>query len=78
MPSVTLVLLANLRHYAGGREQIELPFREGATIADYLQESGVPDHAYYAVVYRDAVTRDLDLVPGCGDVVELLPVMSGG
>jgi len=78
MPSVTLVLHANLRHHAEGREQIELPFRSGATIADYLQDSGVPDHEYYAVVHRGAVTRDFNAVPRVGDVVELLPVMSGG
>jgi sulfur carrier protein ThiS len=75
---VTLVLHANLSRYQDGRERIALPFRTGATIADYVKELGVPAHEYYAVVYRGAVTKDLSEVPAMGAVVELLPMVSGG
>lgn len=77
-PAVTLVLHANLSRYADGRERVELPFRAGASIAEYVQQLGVPAHEYYAVVRRGAVTRDLGEVPDSGEVVELLPVLSGG
>ncbi|MBN2359661.1 MAG: aldehyde ferredoxin oxidoreductase [Deltaproteobacteria bacterium] len=77
-PSVTLVLHANLSRYAGDRERVELPFRPGATIADYVHDVGIPAHEYYAVVHRGEVTRDFNEVPATGAVVELLPLVSGG
>lgn len=77
-PTVTLVLHANLSRYSGGRERVELPYRATASIADYVQQLGIPAHEYYAVVRRGAVTRDLGETPDSGEVVELLPVLSGG
>ena len=76
--SVTVVLNAHLSRYAEGRTRVELPHRSGATIADYVRDLGIPAHEYYAVVRRGAVTRDLNEEPTAGEVVELLPVISGG
>jgi hypothetical protein len=76
--AVTVVLHANLSRYADGRERVELPFCAGACIADYVQQLGIPAHEFYAVVRRGAVTRDLREIPERGEVVELLPVLSGG
>lgn len=75
---VTFVLHAHLARYAGGRGRVELPHREGATLAVYVDELGIPAHEYYAVVRGDETTRDLSAVPSAGEVVELLPAMSGG
>ncbi|MFH1807762.1 MAG: MoaD/ThiS family protein [Pseudomonadota bacterium] len=75
---VTVVLHANLSRYADGRERVELPFRAGTSVAEYVQQLGIPAHEFYAVVRCGAVTRDLGEVPADGEVVELLPVISGG
>jgi hypothetical protein len=75
---VTLVLHAHLSRYAGGQRRVELPHRPGAPLTAYLRTLGIPPHEYYAVVRNGAVTRDLDGVPAAGEVIELLPAMSGG
>jgi sulfur carrier protein ThiS len=76
--SLTLVLHAHLVRHAGGRTRIELPYRAGATLAEYLASLGIPGHEYYAVVRAGALSKDLAAVPAAGEVVELLPAMSGG
>ena len=76
--TVTLVLHAHLSRYAGGQRQVEVPHRPGAPLGTYLCALGIPPHEYYAVVRAGAVTRDLDAVPAAGEVIELLPAMSGG
>ena len=76
--AVTLVLHAHLSRYADDRTHVELPHRAGATIADYVQSLAIPEHEFYAGVRRGVVTRDFRQVPEPGDVIELLPMLSGG
>lgn len=75
---VTVVLHAHLARYAGGRERIDLPHRAGAAVIDYVEALGIPPHEYYAVVREGAVSLDLRAVPAPGEVLELLPAVSGG
>ena len=75
---VTFVLHAHLSRYAGGRERLELPHRAGAAVSDYLGQLGIPPHEYYAVVREGRVSTDLAASPAGGEVIELLPAMSGG
>ena len=75
---VTLVLQAHLSRYAAGQRRVEVPHRPGAPLRAYIQEVGIPSHEFYAVVRGGEVTRDLDAAPAAGEVIELLPTMSGG
>jgi hypothetical protein len=76
--ALTLVLHAHLARYAGGRERVELRYRSGAPIAEYVRAVGIPAHEFYAVVRDGVVSANLDVVPAVGEVVELLPALSGG
>jgi hypothetical protein len=75
---VTLVLHAHLSRYTNGRERIELPHEPGASLADYVRVLGIPSHEFYAVVRAGVVSSNLGAVPAAGEVVELLPALSGG
>jgi molybdopterin converting factor small subunit len=75
---VTVVLHAQLARYAGGQGRVELPHQAGLAIAGYLRLLGIPAHEYYAVVRDGRLSTDLDAVPAEGEVLELLPAMSGG
>jgi molybdopterin converting factor small subunit len=75
---VTLLLPAHLARYAGGRERVELPFRQGAPIAEYVRAVGVPGHEFYAVVRDGVVSSNLSAALSDGEVIQLLPVLSGG
>ena len=75
---VTIVLHAHLARYAGGRGRVELPHQEGLAIAGYLRKLGIPEHEYYAVVRGGKTSKDLGAVLAAGEVIELLPAMSGG
>ncbi len=76
--SVALVLHAHLARYAGGRERVELPFREGTAISEYVCQVGIPAHEFYAIVRGGVVSTDLGVVLAEGEVIELLPAVSGG
>jgi molybdopterin converting factor small subunit len=76
--SVTLVLHAHLSRHAAGQRSVAVPHRPGAPLRAYIQDLGIPPHEYYAVVRGGEVTKDLDAVPAAGEVIELLPAMSGG
>jgi molybdopterin converting factor small subunit len=76
--SLTFVLHAHLARYAGGRERVEVAHRAGAAVADYLEQLGIPRHEFYAVAREGRVWTDLDAAPADGEVIELLPAMSGG
>ena len=75
---VTVVLHAQLARYAGGRERVELRHHAGLTIADYVRLLRIPKHEYYAVIRDGRVTTDLSVEPVVGEVIELLPAVSGG
>jgi len=75
---VVLVLHAHLGRYAGGAARLALPYEPGLSIGEYARRAGIPPHEFYAVVRRGALSKDLDAVPTPGEVVELLPAMSGG
>ena len=75
---VTLVLHAHLARYRGGQRRVDLPYRAGATVADYARDLGIPPHDYYAMVRAGQPSKDLGVVPDEGEVIELLPAMSGG
>ena len=75
---VTLVLHAHLARYAEGRSRVALPHRDGAGLSEYLRLLGIPPHEYFAVVRNGVVSTDLDAVLAAGEVVELLPAISGG
>ena len=77
-PCVTLVLHAHLCRYAHGLERIDLPHRSGAPIAEYVRIVGIPPHEFYAVVRAGVVSSNLDAVLEAGEVLELLPALSGG
>jgi hypothetical protein len=76
--SLTFVLHAHLARYAAGRERVELPHRAGAAVSAYLEQLGIPRHEYYAVAREGRVSTDLAAAPADGEVIELLPAMSGG
>jgi hypothetical protein len=76
--TITVMLHAHLRHYNGGREELRLPHREGATVADYIEGLAIPGHEYMGVVLNGVLTDRLDRVPGPGAVVELVPAVTGG
>ena len=75
---VTLVLHAHLGRYAAGQRSVAVPHRPGAPLRAYIQALGIPPHEFYAVVRGGEVTKDLDAAPAAGEVIELLPAMSGG
>jgi hypothetical protein len=75
---VVLVLHAHLCRYAGDRARLEVPYEAGATVGDYVRRAGIPAHEFYAVVRGGALSKDLGAEPAPGEVVELLPAMSGG
>ena len=75
---ITFVLHAQLARYAGGRRRVELPYREGTSVSDYVRHLGIPPHEYYAVVRDGRMTTDLGAVLAEGEIIELLPAMSGG
>lgn len=78
MSTVRVVLHAHLRHHNGGREELILPHREGATIEAYLAQLSVPSHEFMGVVLDGELSGDLTRVPGRGSTLELIPAMSGG
>lgn len=72
---VTLRLLAFLKDYAGGQEQVEVP--AGGTVAELLERVGIPP----ALVA--AVTRGQDLAskgdtPQDGETITVIPMIHGG
>ncbi len=75
---ITLVLHAHLSRYAADRSRVELPHREGAGVADYARELGIPPHEYYAVIRGGSLSKDLASALSPGELVELLPAISGG
>jgi hypothetical protein len=76
--TVTLVLHAQLARYAGGQRRVDLPHRADFAVADYLRLLGIPPHEYYAVVRDGKASTDLRVVLAEGEIIELLPAMSGG
>jgi hypothetical protein len=76
--TVTLLLPAHLARYAGGRERVELPYRPGAPLVEYVRAVGIPGHEFYAVVRQGIVSSNLSAAPSDGEVVQLLPVLCGG
>lgn len=80
MPEATLRILlhAHLRHYNDGREETSLPFRAGATVAEYLATLDIPGHEFAGVVLDGELTGDTSRIPRVDSVLELVPAMSGG
>ena len=76
--TIKILLRAHLRYNNGGREEIDLPFRAGATIADYLKQLPVPTHEFMGVALDGELSGDLTRIPAAGSVLELIPAMSGG
>ncbi len=76
--SLRILLHAHLRHYNEGREETSLPFRAGATVAEYLAVLDIPGHEFAGVVLDGELTGDVTLVPQRDSVLELVPAMSGG
>jgi molybdopterin converting factor small subunit len=76
--TITVMLHAHLRHHNGGREELRLPHRPGATVADYIASLAIPGHEYMGVVLDGELTDRLDQVPAPGAVVELVPAVTGG
>ena len=78
-PAVIQILLhAQLRYYNGGDERLVLPWRDGATIRDYIDPLQIPGHEWMGTVLDGELSSDLDRVPGPGSTLELVPAMSGG
>lgn len=75
---VHILLFAQLRHYNGGEEGLDLPWRKGATIRDYIDVLQIPGHEWMGTVLDGELSGDLDRVPGPGSTLELVPAMSGG
>jgi len=76
--TITMVLHAHLRHHNGGQERLELPHREGATVADYVAAAAIPGHEFMGVVLDGELMTRLDRVPEPGATVELVPAVTGG
>ncbi len=76
--TLRILLHAHLRHYNEGREETSLPFRDGATVAEYLATLAIPGHEFAGVVLDGELTGDTAQVPGPDSVLELVPAMSGG
>jgi len=75
---VTIVLHAHLARYRRRSRSRGAPASEGLAIAGYLRKLGIPEHEYYAVVRGGKTSKDLGAVLAAGEVIELLPAMSGG
>jgi sulfur carrier protein ThiS len=72
---VTLIPVGFLKEYTGGHDRLELT--AGPTVAEMLEEAGIPS-ALVAVVVRGDDLVPKDYRPQDGESIKVIAIMGGG
>lgn len=73
---ITIVLHGEMRQFSGGQRTLEVPAGP-ATVADVLRASAIPLSESAALIVNGE-QRGADAAVTDGDIVEVLPAITGG
>jgi len=72
---VTLIPVGFLKEYVGGHDRLEMA--AGPTVAEMLEEAGIPSALVAAVVRGDDLVPK-DYRPQDGESIKVIAIMGGG
>ncbi len=77
MPKVTIRTYAQLREYTQGQPQVELELPEPRTLAQLLQQLGIPREKT-RILFVNSRAADREQLVHAGDTVDLFSAIGGG